>query len=106
MVEILILNLKPGTRQRFHKIYTEESLPLQKKWNIEVVANGPCLYDENGYWVIRSFKSLMHRQKSEDAFYASDDWQNGPRTLILELIESSAYMVVSPDSIKEWVSRL
>ena len=56
MIEILILNLRPGTRDEFHQLYVKESLPLQKKWNINVVANGPSLHDDNSYYVIRSFK--------------------------------------------------
>ena len=31
MIEILILNLRPGTRDEFHQLYVKESLPLQKK---------------------------------------------------------------------------
>jgi hypothetical protein len=103
MIEILILNLKPGTRDRFRDIYITESLPILKKWNIEVVAHGPSLDDDNSYWVIRSFKSLVHRQKSEDAFYASDDWKRGPRERILDMIERSAYVVVSQEAVTQWV---
>ena len=45
MIEILILNLRPGTRDEFHQLYVKESLPLQKKWDINVVANGPSLHE-------------------------------------------------------------
>ena len=71
MIEILTLNLKPGIRDKFHQLYLAESLPLQKKWKIEVVAYGPSRHDENSYYVIRSFKSLEDRQKTEDAFTAA-----------------------------------
>jgi hypothetical protein len=103
MFEILILNLRPGTRDRFHQIYINESLPILKKWNIIVVAHGPSMHDENSYWVIRSFKSLEDRQKSEDAFYESDDWHKGPGAIILALIETSASMVITEDEIKQLV---
>ena len=103
MIEILTLNLKPGTRDKFHQLYITESLPIQKKWNIEVVAHGPSLHDEDSYFVIRSFKGLEDRQKLEDAFYSSDDWQKGPRTAILALIENLETIVVSPETIKEWL---
>jgi len=102
MVEILILNLKPGTRNKFHEVYVNESLPIQKKWNIHVVAHGPSLHDETSYYVIRSFKSLEDRQQLEDAFYNSDDWRNGPRETILGMIENSAYAVIDPGQLKEW----
>ena len=106
MIEILTLNLKPGTRDKFHQLYITESLPIQKKWNIEVVAHGPSLHDEDSYFVIRSFKGLEDRQKLEDAFYSSDDWQKGPRTAILALIENLETIVVSPETIKEWLNTI
>lgn len=106
MIEIFTLNLKPGTRDKFHQLYLTESLPLQKKWKIEVVAHGPSLHDENSYYVIRSFKSLEDRQKTEDAFYSSDDWQKGPRTAMLALIENYVTIVVSAETFKGWAEMI
>lgn len=106
MIEILTLNIKPGTRDKFHQLYLTESLPLQKKWKIDVVAHGPSLHDENSYYAIRAFKSLEDRQKTEDAFYSSDDWQKGPRTAMLDLIESYATIVISAETFKEWALKL
>lgn len=103
MFEILILNLRKGTRDRFHQIYVSESLPIQKKWNIEVIAYGPSIHDENSYWVVRKFNSLEDRKKTEDAFYETDDWRNGPRDIILALIESAAFMVITEDEVKKWI---
>ena len=102
VIEILTLSLKPGTRDKFRQLYIMESLPLLKKWKIEVVAHGPSLHDENSYYVIRSFKSLEDRQKDEDAFYSSDDWQQGPRTAILALIENMATIVIPTEIFKDW----
>ncbi len=103
VIEILTLSLKPGTRDQFHQLYVTESLPLLKKWKIQVVAHGPSQHDEDSYYVIRSFKSLDDRQKAEDAFYSSDDWRKGPRTAILALIEHDAYIVISPETLKGWL---
>jgi len=91
------LNLKPGTRGRFHSHFTQESLPLLKRWNIDVVAHGPSLHDENTYYVIRRFESLAHRRQSEDAFYDSDDWRNGPREAMVALIENYTDIVLQLD---------
>ena len=102
MIEILTLNLRPGTRNMFHESFLLQSLPLQKKWKIKVVAHGPSLHDENSYYVIRSFKDLEDRQKALDTFYTSDDWQKGPRAALLAMIENLATVVVSPGSLKEW----
>ena len=87
-IEIRSLNLKPGKREEFHRLYIEEALPLLKRWNFDVVAHGPSLHDENSYYVIRRFDSLAQREKMEDAYYASDDWRQGPREAILALIDN------------------
>jgi hypothetical protein len=42
-VEIRSLDLKPGTRDEFHRLYIEEALPLLKRWNFDVVAHAPSL---------------------------------------------------------------
>ena len=102
MIEIFSINLKRGTRDKFHQLYLTKSLPLQKKWKIEVLAHGPSLHDENSYYAIRSFKSLEHRQKTEDAFYSSDDWQKGPRTAMLDMIENYTTIVISAETFKGW----
>ena len=104
MIEILTLNLRPGTREKFRQLYSAESLPLQKKWNIEVIAHGPSLLDENSYYVVRSFDSPEDRKKKQDDLYASDDWQKGPRTAILSMIENMATIAVPAETFTNWQS--
>jgi hypothetical protein len=99
VIEILTIDLKPGRRDEFHKVYETRSLPLLKKWNFYVVAYGPSLHDANSYYVVRRFKNLQDREKSEGAFYGSDDWKRGPRDAIMGLVEHFAYTVVS---IETW----
>jgi hypothetical protein len=100
VIEILTLDIKPGRRDEFHQVYTTQALPLLKKWNFDVVAYGPSLHDTNTYYVIRRFKSLEDREKSESAYYNSDDWKRGPREKIFELVDHFAYAVVSEDTWK------
>lgn len=100
VIEILTLDIKPGRRDEFHELYVRQSLPLLKKWNIHVAAYGPSLHDADSYYIIRVFKSLEERQQSEDAFYGSDDWKNGPREAILALVDHFAYAVVSAETWK------
>jgi NIPSNAP len=94
LVEIRSLTLHPGKRGEFHRRYLEKALPLLKKWQMDVVAFGPSPHDENSYYIIRAFESLGHRQKSEDAYYGSSDWREGPREEMLELIESYIDIVI------------
>lgn len=93
-VEFRAYNLKPGTRAEFHRLVTEASYPLLKKWNVDVVDLGPSLHDENSYYLIRAYDSLAHRQESQDAFYSSPDWRQGPREAIIALIGSDTSVVI------------
>jgi NIPSNAP len=106
IVEILTLDVKPGRRGEFHKVYENQSLPLLKKWKIDVIAYGPSLHDANSYYIIRSFRSLKERQKLEGAFYRSNDWKNGPKDTILSLVDHFAYIVLPAGRLQEIASEL
>jgi hypothetical protein len=69
-----------------------------------VVGYGPSLHDKNTYTLIREYQSIEHMQKSEDAFYGSDEWKKGPREAVLALIEDYTTLVISGD--EELVSQL
>jgi hypothetical protein len=87
VIEIRSYTLKPGTRERFGALMIGQGLPLLKRWNIEVVAVGPSLHDETSYCLIRAFASLADLERSEEAFYSSEEWRQGPREAILACIE-------------------
>ena len=98
-IEIRSLNIKPGTRDEFHRLYIEQALPLLKRWNFDVVAHGPSLHDENTYYVIRRYNNLTQREQMEDAYYASDDWRKGPREAMIALIESYTDIVLELEDV-------
>jgi hypothetical protein len=52
---------------------------MLQRWNVDVVAFGPSLHAEDSYYLIRSYASLEDRQQSQDAFYGSDEWKQGPQ---------------------------
>jgi ketosteroid isomerase-like protein len=97
IVEIRSYNLKPGTRERFHQKFLAEALPMLKRWQVDVVAYGPSLHDGDSYYLMRSFPSVGDRERSEDAFYGSDEWRLGPREAILADIASYTTVVVRLD---------
>lgn len=98
-IEIRTLTLKPGTREEFHRLYIEEALPRLQRWNFDVVAHGPSLHDENTYYVIRRYNTLVQREQMEDTYYASDDWRKGPREAMLALIENYVDAVFEVDVV-------
>src|SRR3990172_4475689 len=83
IVEIRSYNLKPGTRERFHQRFLAEALPMLKRFQVDVVAYGPSLHDADSYYLMRSFASVEERERSEDAFYRSEEGRQGPREAIL-----------------------
>ncbi len=97
MVEIRSYNLKPGTRSRFHQLFLREALPMLQRWKIDVVAYGPSLHDADSFYLVRAYESLDGRQKSEDAFYGSSEWRDGPREAILADIDSYTTVVIRLD---------
>lgn len=70
---------------------------MLRRWNMDVVAYGPSLHDPDSYHLMRRYDSLAHREQSEEAFYGSDEWRQGPREAILALIEKYTEIVLALD---------
>lgn len=98
-VEIRSYTLKPGTRDEFHRLFIEDAFPMLQRWNVDVVAYGRSLHDENSYYLIRRFDSLSQREQSENSFYSSDEWRQGPRESIITLIEIYTEVVLEVDEV-------
>jgi hypothetical protein len=98
VLEIRTYNLKPGTREKFHVLVRDETLPLLKQYKIEVVSYGISPHDENTYYLIRKYKNVDDMNAQEERFYSSPVWKNGPREKVLSLIENYT-TVVLPESL-------
>lgn len=72
---------------------------MLERWGVDVVAFGPSLDDDDAYVLIRRYPSIEELQRSQDAFYGSDEWRQGPREAILALIESHVSVVLPADSL-------
>jgi ketosteroid isomerase-like protein len=97
MVEICSYNLPPRTRDRFHQRFERDSLPMLRRWKVDVVAYGPSLHDQDSWYLMRAYPSLDERQRSQDAFYGSDEWKKGPREAVLADIDSYTTIIVRLD---------
>lgn len=93
-VELLQYILKPGTGREFHKIMVEISAPLHRGAGIDIIAFGNSIHDEDSYYLLRSFDDIEHMKTSQDKFYMSDEWKNGPRQAIIERIQTSVKSVL------------
>jgi hypothetical protein len=106
VVEIRSYTLKPGTRDSFHQLVIDRSLPMLDSWKIRYLGYGPSLQEDSSYYLIRTYPSLGSRQASEDAFYNSPEWKQGPRESIVSKILYYTTVILPADSIRAWVARL
>lgn len=97
IVEIRSYNLVPGTRAEFQRLVVEAAVPMLRRRDMDLVAHGPSLHDDDSYYLIRRFADLDDRRRREDAFYGSAEWREGPREAILSLIESYTTIVLELD---------
>jgi hypothetical protein len=99
ILEIRTYVLVPGAGREYERLFHEAALPMLARHGIDVVAFGRSLGDANGYYLIRAFDDLDHRQRSEDSFYGSPEWREGPREAILGLIRTYADLVLELDEL-------
>ena len=73
---------------------------MLERWGVDVVVGfGPSLDDDDLYVLIRRYASVDELQRSQDAFYGSAEWRDGPREAIVSLIESDVSVVIPADSL-------
>ena len=99
IIEIRSYTLKPGTRFELHALMTTHALPMLLRWGVDVVDFGASPNDENVYYLIRAYNTLEVLNTSQDAFYGSDEWRQGPREAILALIENHISVVLELDEV-------
>ena len=88
ITEIRIYKFKENSSENFIKVFTEQSLPMMKRWKINVVDYGFSLIDKESFYLIRNYESVAQRKESQDAFYGSDEWINGPEKEIMNCIDT------------------
>ena len=61
LLELRMFKLHPGTREEFHRISRDGTVPLMRQLGITVVAHGPSLNDDESYHLLRTFSSEQER---------------------------------------------
>jgi hypothetical protein len=87
LLEMRLFRLRPGTGADFDRVSREDTVPMMRRWGITVLAHGPSSSDENGYFLVRAFRSAEERLKVSEEFYASEEWQPYEDT-VMGMIES------------------
>ena len=99
ILEMRSYQLKPGTGKSFHQLMQDQSLPLLEAAGVKLVLAQPSMHSPDHYILIRRYDNLAHRQSSQDAFYASAAWRQGPRDAILACIISSTDVIIDANSL-------
>ena len=88
ITEIRIYKLKQSSAETFNKVFIEQSLPMMKRWKINVVDYGFSVIDKESFYLIRNYENIAQRKESQDAFYGSAEWINGPEKDIISCIDT------------------
>lgn len=99
VLEIRTYRLRPGSRQAFHALVRDVSIPMLIRRRTDVVAFGPCRHEEASYVLMRAYADLSALQSEQDAFYGSDEWRHGPREAILSHIDEMVSVVLQADAL-------
>jgi quinol monooxygenase YgiN len=96
-VEIRTYRLKPGTREEFSRVFNQQASPMLDRWGVDVVGFGSSLHDPNSFYLIRRYDDAVARERSQSAFYGSEEWRLGPRDAVLACIENYVTVVLAMD---------
>lgn len=88
ITEIRTYKLKKDCSEIFLKIFTEQSLPLLKRWNVNVIDFGFSIVDNLSFYLIRTYENIEQRKQNQDDFYNSQEWITGPDEPLMNCIET------------------
>ncbi|AIG76772.1 Hypothetical protein AJAP_19550 [Amycolatopsis japonica] len=94
LLEIRLFKVKPGTRAEFDRISREGTIPLMRSLGITVLAHGPSLNNENGYFLLRAFPSEEERVERSQSLYTTDEWlakYDGPVSSMIDDYDTSVF---------------
>lgn len=108
VLEVRTYELEPGGRVPLERLFQEEVLPLLRAWGHDVVHWGGSPHDPDAFVLLRAYPDEASRRASQDAFYGSGDWREGPRTRMLALIRTytSGVLPIETAVLEAWRSGL
>jgi hypothetical protein len=86
IVDFRSYTLKPGRAEDFDRLMRTQAIPMLIRWGFDVVAQGLSADGDDRAYLVRAYRDLTHREVSEDIFYGSTEWLDGPREAIMDCI--------------------
>jgi hypothetical protein len=75
LLEIRLFKLHPNTRADFDRISRDGTIPLMRRCGINVVAFGPSRNNDDGYFLLRSFRDEQERVELSQTLYVQPEWE-------------------------------
>lgn len=103
LIEVRSYRLKPGAMAAFHALMHERALPMLRAHGTDVVAHGPVSHETDAYFLVRAYADLADLQASQEAFYGSREWREGPREPLLACIDTflNTVLWLAPEAIED-----
>lgn len=98
LIEVRTYRLKPGTLPAFHDAMHTRAVPMLRSKGMDVVTYGRCDHEEETYHLVRAYKNREALEAEQGAFYGSAEWREGPRSALVDRIETYLNTLL-------WVSR-
>ncbi|MDQ0037975.1 quinol monooxygenase YgiN [Variovorax boronicumulans] len=88
LIEIRTYRLKPDTLDAFHEAMHERAVPMLRSKGMDVVTYGKSDHEEATYHLVRAYDSREALEAEQAAFYGSSEWRDGPRSALVDHIET------------------
>ena len=75
LLEMRLFKVRPDTREEFHRISHEGTVPLMRRLGITVLAYGPAQNNDDGWYMLRAFGSEEQRKEQAQALYSCPEWE-------------------------------
>ncbi|PIF77189.1 NIPSNAP protein [Variovorax sp. 54] len=101
LLEIRTYRLKPGTLDDFHRAMHERAVPMLRSKGMDVVSYGRSDHEEESYHLVRAYASREALEAEQAAFYGSTEWREGPRSALVDRIETylNTLLWLSPEGV-------
>lgn len=86
LLEMRLFKVHPGTRAEFDRISRDGTIPMMRRQGITVIAHGPSLNDDDGYYLLRAFESEEQRVAQSQALYATAEWMENYDEPVMSMI--------------------
>ena len=105
-LELRLYRLHADARDRFHRVFAEDAVPMLRRYGITVVGHGPSSLDDTGYYLLRAFASMGQRGSALERFYGSEEWLTCYRDEVMGMIESYLTVVLAPGEVARMLESL